>query len=203
MPAKDRQQRLESQKRSMHALKSLRRKQHVCTDCGQPCDVLKRCTECHKRALETGKRIRDGHVILGLCRQCGVAAVAGQLCLKHWYHRMGRRSGLKPAESEQILSTLWATQCGKCVYTGIELHPGVNASLDHKVPKSAGGRTDMSNLQWVTDAVNIAKATLSEDDFLSLCETVVQHRARLLQAWFITKPVVPARSSDESQATTS
>lgn len=69
-------------------------------------------------------------------------------------------------------------QGGKCAYTGRELVPGTNASLDHKIPKALGGTNDLENLQWVETNVNRAKNALAEDEFLSMCRAVVQHMER-------------------------
>lgn len=53
---------------------------------------------------------------------------------------------------------------------------GVNASLDHIIPKSAGGSSDEDNLQWIHGAINSAKLALSVKDFLELCADIAFHK---------------------------
>lgn len=75
-----------------------------------------------------------------------------------------------------LLEKLWEAQGRRCVYTNECLTPGVNMSLDHRVPRSRGGSDEPENLQWVTKTINLSKNALTEDAFLNLCRAVVKHR---------------------------
>jgi 5-methylcytosine-specific restriction endonuclease McrA len=59
-------------------------------------------------------------------------------------------------------------QGGICPYTGKILSLGKDASVDHIVPKSRGGSTELSNLQWVYYQVNFMKGDMFHEEFLEL-----------------------------------
>ncbi len=105
-----------------------------------------------------------------MCRCCWFKKIASE-CLKS--------RGAAMLANAQLLEILWDSQSGRCALTGETLTPGVNASLDHRVPQSQGGSHEISNLQWVTFAVNMAKHALCEDEFLALCRRVIAHQERL------------------------
>jgi len=62
-----------------------------------------------------------------------------------------------------------------CAISGRKLTPET-ASLDHIIPFSRGGEHSIRNV-WVVDhQVNIAKGTMSLEEFLAMCEDVVRWR---------------------------
>lgn len=73
------------------------------------------------------------------------------------------------------LQQLLEKQEYRCAISGRQLSPET-ASLDHIVPLSRGGAHDVSNLWIVDHQVNLAKATLTHDEFLALCREVVRHQ---------------------------
>jgi hypothetical protein len=75
----------------------------------------------------------------------------------------GREENLELVEA---LVNLLEAQDYKCAYTSKELHPGGNATLDHKLPQVRGGATTLKNLHWVDAKVNSTKNNLSHDEFL-------------------------------------
>lgn len=81
-----------------------------------------------------------------------------------------RQSG---AASFQDLARLWKKQRGRCALTGRRLDREI-AELDHKLPKVRGGGDEISNLQWVCRAANLAKRDLTDDEFTELCANVMQ-----------------------------
>lgn len=71
-----------------------------------------------------------------------------------------------------LLMSLLESQQFRCALTNRELTPET-ASLDHKQPLSRGGSNDMSNAQIVHYDVNMAKRTMTTEEFVSLCREVV------------------------------
>lgn len=60
----------------------------------------------------------------------------------------------------------------KCVFTGVQLTVD-NMSVDHIIPRSKGGLNIPSNIRLVIKPVNIARQTMSDESFVSLCRSVV------------------------------
>ncbi len=52
---------------------------------------------------------------------------------------------------------------------------GRDAHLDHKLSQRLGGDTRIENLQWVIPAANYAKREATIDDFVHLCQLVVDY----------------------------
>jgi len=60
-----------------------------------------------------------------------------------------------------------------CALSGRKLTPE-NASVDHIVPLSKNGTHDISNI-WIIDLkVNLAKGTMSVEEFISMCKDVAK-----------------------------
>jgi 5-methylcytosine-specific restriction endonuclease McrA len=53
--------------------------------------------------------------------------------------------------------------------------PGDTASPDHKVPLSRGGSSSLENIQWVNYQVNRMKNDMTHDEFLAMCQLVLDH----------------------------
>ena len=78
--------------------------------------------------------------------------------------------------SKQYLWDLYLKQNGKCALTGesiflISTKDG-NASLD-RIDSNVG--YEEGNVQWITKEANICKNKLSQNDFLMLCQKVINH----------------------------
>lgn len=110
------------------------------------------------------------------CQSCQGEATCGSRCVSCWFKQMAKRAAGSRAHTE-ALRALFHAQQGRCALTGADLTPGVNASLDHKVPRSRGGSDAVSNLQWVHLSVNYAKSVLTDGEFVALCAAVTR-RAR-------------------------
>lgn len=63
----------------------------------------------------------------------------------------------------------------KCALTGVSL-TNDNISLDHIQPVSLGGNNNFENLRLVTKRVNIARQNMSDQEFIQLCQLVVNYR---------------------------
>jgi len=61
-----------------------------------------------------------------------------------------------------------------CPFTGQRLTSD-NVSADHIIPKSKGGLNVPSNIRLTTKPVNIARQNMTDEEFLNLCQLVVQN----------------------------
>lgn len=74
-----------------------------------------------------------------------------------------------------FLKEIFDKQQGVCPYTGIHLTLGHNCTIDHIIPKALGGKTHISNLQWVFKDINSMKGSLSEKEFFVLVSLIYHH----------------------------
>ena len=71
-------------------------------------------------------------------------------------------------------------QNNRCAYTGEKIILGVNASIDHIIPKSSinyPGDDCLENLCWTTKKVNMIKNDMTKEELISFCEAVLTHMA--------------------------
>jgi hypothetical protein len=59
----------------------------------------------------------------------------------------------------------------RCALSGWELTPDT-AQIDHKDPVSKGGKTEISNLQWLHEKINRMKGAMTMDEFLKVCRLI-------------------------------
>ena len=62
----------------------------------------------------------------------------------------------------------------RCPISGEKLNVN-NVSLDHITPIIKGGTNTLDNLRLVTRAVNTAKHTMSDAEFFSFCQNIINH----------------------------
>lgn len=93
-----------------------------------------------------------------------------------WNSRYGR-STVTPWQ----LAALWIEQRGRCALTGDKLDRA--AVLDHRTPRSRGGKHDVSNLQWVTAAANTAKNDMLPGEFVDFCARVLAQADPQVGEW--------------------
>jgi hypothetical protein len=79
-----------------------------------------------------------------------------------------------PVVTGRQIAELLKRQQYRCAYTGDDLTPDT-ASLDHVVPLQRGGEHAIANMAVVRHDVNMAKGTMTRDEFLSMCRAVVAH----------------------------
>lgn len=65
----------------------------------------------------------------------------------------------------------------RCALTDRELNPKT-ASLDHVIPTGKGGEHLITNTQVLHKAVNRAKGTMTNEEFVAMCREVVEHDER-------------------------
>ena len=68
---------------------------------------------------------------------------------------------------KKLVSQKW-----KCVYSGFPLKLGINAELDHIVPKYLGGKNTINNVQWVDSSINKLKGIFPEKKLLEIVEAI-------------------------------
>jgi 5-methylcytosine-specific restriction endonuclease McrA len=149
------------------------RQRGVCVDCGGGTNAGGlRCGKCKQKDGIYQKERRRQWVARGCCGECGkLPRRVGLVCLPCWFRKTSRnRTGTHA--SAGVLEELWLRQGARCAYTGEQLTPGVNASLDHKVPVSRGGGHTERNLQWVAERVNRMKTDMTHAEFIAACKDV-------------------------------
>lgn len=148
-----------------------------CARCSSPATNQKYCEPCREWQRQYRSRVANERIRLGVCRACGKceAAHPNQRCrtciLKAIAHDV-----LCDRKQWQDLLTLYETQNGCCAYSNIRLTIGVNASIDHIIPKSKGGSSTLDNLQWVGLCVNKMKLDQTEDEFLQVVAAIAKMR---------------------------
>ena len=63
-----------------------------------------------------------------------------------------------------------------CPFTGQKL-TNENISVDHIIPKSKGGINEPSNIRLVLKPINIAKQSMTDEEFINMCRSVVNYTA--------------------------
>lgn len=128
--------------------------------------MKKRCHSCDNRALQTTR----------YCLRCYIKET-----VRKTLHVTDQQE--KEHYASLLLKKL-QLQNFECVYTGRQLVPGKNLSLDHILPSSVypEGLKELDNLVWVDLSCNIAKNNLLPENFLALCEDVVVTKSSLLSS---------------------
>ncbi len=144
-------------------------KNGFCT-CGNKLEGKQRCNVCSSKAYLVGKSRRKLYISKGLC-YCGGRPLSGRKqCSKCWLRSIANSHKVTPKD----LLNLWDQQFGLCALTGETLVMGDNASIDHKIPISRGGSSDIKNLQWVTKIANGVKTDLTPEELISFCINVLK-----------------------------
>lgn len=151
------------------------KEKNVCLHCGgekqRPTHSL--CNSCDERKANNYLNRRKSYKEQGLCATCGADRLSGQdKCLTHYLHHMSQRH-LGSTKFWKELLDKFNSQNGKCFYTRLPLTIGSGASIDHRIPKSRGGKDELSNLVWCDYRVNMMKTDLLHSELISLCKSVV------------------------------
>jgi len=134
------------------------------------------------RQQETNLKNRLRRLASGCCKSCRNVRMlnSANYCRYHWFVEMtGTAIGSYRKENAARLIALFEQQEGKCAYTGVELVPGVNASLDHIFPVSRFRHIakHIDNLEWVCLSVNYMKRDRTRDEFLEACRLITSRAA--------------------------
>lgn len=142
----------------------------LCEICSEPITSGGRCCD---RCIEKRKKRRAKVIAAGICSRCRKnKADAGMDCSGCWFKHAAKRH-LGSVRHLALIMRLWAAQDGVCALSGVTLIPGVNASLDHVVPRSKGGKNEAGNLRWVDRRVNRARDNMSDVELFTMCKRIV------------------------------
>ena len=156
----------------------------LCYQCGKAKETEKlRCNMCHDKLMaynfKTRKVRENRRISESTCIQCGdeLSHKSHKLCDKCLFKEYAKHA-TKTKNNWGYLRDLLVKQDYKCAYTGENIVFGLNASIDHIIPKSHNdypGDKELSNLCWTTKRINIVKNILSRDEFVNLCKKVIEH----------------------------
>ncbi len=141
------------------------------------------CREHADEINEKAKQRRQKRYDDGKCSKCGLDHLPNsRLCLLHYLKRVAKYT-CKDASLTGLIYEQFLKQDKKCFYTGVPLEFGVNASLDHVYPQSLfkDKISDISNLRWVDNNINIFKQNMALEDFLALCQLVTENKIKILE----------------------
>ena len=149
-----------------------------CGTCGG--SEPKMCTDCRQRPVKSGRK---------WCDECLGKSRASIDLPGEWRRRVDNSmSGLRQrARHNNIIevatigevATLLKQQAFRCALSGVVLQPDRSAALGHKIPASAGGGYDVSNLFWITYDLNKLMGTRDVDSFVDLCGKVAGNYGKL------------------------
>lgn len=153
----------------------------ACNTCGKqmPDASYKNCEGCreqrrmyHHNHRKHQRAIRRGS---GVCMSCNKPSThSSNYCRNHWLENNIGKYGFKRDQYDAMWDKL-ERQDFRCHYTGVMLVPGVNASLDHRIPRSRGGDlSEMDNCVWCDRLINAFKNDLTESEFIERCRLVVE-----------------------------
>ena len=114
----------------------------------------------------------------GLCKDCKAPRLSNsKRCEKHWLQDLSRKH-LGTTKRWMELKSLLEQQNYKCIYSGVNLIMGENASVDHIKPLSGNPvlNHDINNLQWTTKQINLMKLNLSEAEFLNIIKSIYEFK---------------------------
>jgi len=154
-----------------------------CSTCGVEFSPTKRwsqkyCSvECKKKAFCTASdKYRSRSRENGLCHSCGKKKLphSSYLCAEHWFNKIASANGIKGRDGGDLVRAVLEAQKYRCPYTGRRLTPGLNASIDHKNPKSRFPNQIglIDNIEWVDVQVNSAKREMTKDEFVTFCKLI-------------------------------
>lgn len=132
-----------------------------------------RCDECLVGHRERMAKVRAARTDAGLCRGCGYGSQIGKarLCVACHFSAASRCTTRSKVSATELMN-LMARQEYRCAITGDEIKIGINAHLDHIVPKTRGGVDSIDNLQWTRADVNMIKRDLLMEEFIELCSKI-------------------------------
>ncbi len=161
---------------TMENYKHRRRANGICNSCGNSARQGSfHCQNCNDKFNQARMLKYNLAKLTNSCTVCyNTPATIGDSCLYCWLRRTAGNA-TKSREDWSFLFRKLEEQRYKCKYSGKNLIPGDNASIDHIEPTSKGGNNELDNLVWCDLAVNMMKSNLSLKAFLLLCKQIYFH----------------------------
>lgn len=159
----------------------------LCPFCTNPRDkATKLCSACQETKKRSNAAYIERRTKNGQCIACGtseeivVSTTKTRPHCKACFFKRTAHNSTGIWSLGQVLSQLFEQQSGRCAYTGRILELGVNASLDHKRPRSRYPEllADPKNLQWVDASINSMKHDMTHEGFVSICCDVARHQCQ-------------------------
>ena len=137
------------------------------------CSCCKLCTKKYHQANKTvwakqTKKRKTDLLSRGLCVDCGKSKLAthskNQCPTCYWKHRSCHALGVVK-HWEFVRDVFYANPV--CPYSGEKLVLGVNAELDHKIPRVVRPDlvSDINNVHWVSTEMNKKKKNRTHSEF--------------------------------------
>lgn len=147
---------------------------NICVYCHKN-SIIPNVTYCIECANKTSDKMHERYLsnkVLNNCTACGKNIVLEFVnkCGNCWFKSIANRYHINTIWQE--LKNKLIEQNYKCFYTNKILIPGINASLDHIIPRSRGGNNDINNLRWVDYSINFMKGDLTHSEFVSFCKDI-------------------------------
>lgn len=97
-------------------------------------------------------------------------------CIRCLIWQTVRKYSLDQNSSEVLITQLidkFYKNEASCFYTDLPLVLGLNASIDHRLPKSKGGTNTIDNLEWVHVSINNLKSGRTEKEFIEVYGSIL------------------------------
>lgn len=129
-----------------------------------------------KRKLSQYK-YKEKNKSTGLCIRCKSEALNNSNLCEIDYLKAKSIQFTGSVENYKLIKEKLEQQNYLCKYSNKKIILGVNASLDHILPKSRypEKEKDPNNLVWVDTHINIMKNNMSYEEFVDLCKLVLKH----------------------------
>ncbi len=137
------------------------------------------------------------------CRKCSLAnrkvnkqnkQKPREVWMKDLLRSVKYRAGGKCDLDLKYLSELWDHQAGFCFYTGKKMREPIFYGGGRHYDTASIDRIDSNkdytkgNIVWCLWAINCAKSDLKIDTYVSLCESVVQNKSKIINT---LSPTIP------------
>ena len=155
-------------------------KEGQCKSCGSNVSnsQFKTCETCRiycrNYAQKTAGTVRKYKTENKVCFECSSKAYSfANRCCKHIMGNTIRKYGI-PLTDWKIYWNKLEEQEFKCFYTGVDLIPEKNLSLDHLQPRSKGGTNNIDNCVWCDRNINAFKNDSTFEEFVSRCKMIAE-----------------------------
>ena len=181
-----------SASKSKDKRRKLWKEQGLCMECGkernnntQLCNSCKaknneynknnpRTVKALMQNKETTKILRKKRIEKEQCPYCGKPRFGNVIMCKKHFLMDRSRIAMKSQKYWKDIEEIFNRQEGRCYYTGIKIELGVNASIDHKIPRCCNKPEvyTLKNLVWCYLDINVMKNKFEHDEFIDICRII-------------------------------